>query len=279
MATENEVLENDGSVEDPYDKLRKDYAAEKAARERAEREAHEVRVQNSQLQGEQLQNHKTVINHALMSAKAELDNAKRVYAVAMAEQDYETAANAQADIAAAISEAQRLQAGAIELEQRKPPQVPAAPAKTPTIEDKLQAFSQKTQRWLRDHPEILTDPNKWRIAASHHQIATTQHGMDPESDEYFSFIEDSMGYGDRDIETKPTRRAQVSAPPSRSGGTGRDTGGSRTVKLSASERDHAAAMGMSDEDYGKAKLKIRNGQAGKLRYSSELRGGNSQYDN
>jgi len=262
--------------DDPYEKLRRDYAAEKAARESAEREAREARTQADRLQGEQTQNHKAVIEHALMSTKADLDGAKRAYAIAAANGDWEAAAEAQAAMVEANGRVQQLTAGAIELDRQA--QAPKPQQQTPTVEDRLKAFSPKAQRWLKDHPDVLEDPKRWRIAAAQHQIATEQHGMKPESDEYFQFIEDAMGYGERDeTEERPRRKApQVSAPPSRSGSGGGQN--LKTVKLSAAERDHAASLGMTDEAYGKAKLAIKAGKAGNLRYSSDLRGGNSSYD-
>jgi hypothetical protein len=276
MAEVEEKPEDGG--EDPYAKLQRDYMAEKKAREDAEATARNERAQREHLQTEHTQGNKALIEHALMSANAEIDLAKRTYAAAMVNQDWEAAAEAQKSIAEATFKQKQLEAGAAELErqQKQPPRQQTQ--QEPSFEQKLTAFSPKTQRWLREHREVLDDPRKWSLAANYHNIATQQHGLDPESDDYFAFIEDSMGYGQ---ETAPrqretTRQRPQAAPPSRQGNP-RQAPTRQSVKLSPSEREHAASMGMTEEDYAAGKLAIMNGKSN-LRYSSDLKGGNSGYD-
>src|SRR6266853_2024900 len=73
----------------------------------------------------------------------------------------------------------------------------ASEAQMTTLESEyasaFEAYSPRTQRWLRDHKEIVTNVTRRNEAMSAHHAALAQR-YEPESDEYFAYLDRKMGF-------------------------------------------------------------------------------------
>jgi phage I-like protein len=103
-----------------------------------------------------------------------------------------------------------------------------------------------------------------------HNIAMDD-GLEPDSDEYFEFIEQRLGYRKRDdlqnlqsmssASTATQRRsAPPAAPSSRSANSGTSSG--NVVRLTAEQKEMAQMMGLKPEEYAKNMLDLK--KEGKL---------------
>src|SRR4029077_685301 len=108
---------------------------------------------------------------------------------------------AQRRIARSESRLERLEEGKAAYEARleaastAPRQDPAPRQQPNGIDAQLDAMplSQKQREWLKAHSEALTDPKKnARLSAAHFDAEDAGHAAD--SDAYFQFIEERLGY-------------------------------------------------------------------------------------
>lgn len=241
-------------------KIEKEAANRRA--QQAEDQARRLAEQNYHFARSKVEAENLAANHALAAVQAELDTAKRVYAEAMANQDYATAAEAQGYMNSVGYRMQKIDEIRQQTEAAR--NIPYAPPQIgdPT-ENLLRSVPPKTADWLRKHPEVMSDPEKKRLAITYHNLAVHQHGLNDTSDEYFQFIEDGMGYSKRDDagEREPPRKYAPAAPVSRRGGSGRTE-----VTLTREEREYADTLGMTAKEYAENKRAISEGRAGKLRF-------------
>ena len=89
-----------------------------------------------------------------------------------------------------------------EEEQITQPKDPSKMTNQEKFEAYVTQFNPASQNWLRKHPECVTDTRLNRKILRLHQEATEDHGMEPESEDYFAFIDGKMGYGpvsDREV--------------------------------------------------------------------------------
>ena len=271
VETEEKALEvevKDGkpaelSTEDALAELqRKLEAAEataKAANERAqqaERQAAEARnaVSDTDLQ---------LVIGAIDSVKRENEIAKANYRAAMSTGDYDRAAEYQEMLSTNAAKLLQLENGRVALENK--------PKERPVPADPVEAFaSQLTLRsadWIRRHPQCVTDPRLQQKMIAAHNLALAD-GISPDSDEYFAAVESTLGMK-RAVEASPAAESPLSSAskpknsPPPAAPASRDAGGrSNSVRLSAEEREMAAMMKMTDQEYAKAKLALQ--KEGKL---------------
>jgi hypothetical protein len=207
------------------------------------------------------------IDNAITANQAALDSAKKSLAAAWAEGKFEDAADIQATIAANAAEIAQLKAGKMALGtpdtttgrvEKKPD---ARPSEDEKFNRYISQFSPVAQRWLRDHPDAVTNPDLNAKLIRAHHVAEDQ-GLEKEGPEYFRLLEEKLGYidpgGGDDVDVDLPRRSQqerqpvarqtvarqrASAPVRGSdSGSGRANGnGSDTmrVKLSQGEREAA----------------------------------------
>jgi hypothetical protein len=109
------------------------------------------------------------------------------------------------------------------------------------VEQYLSQFTERSQRWLRDHKEWISDPKKHaRLLSAHHAAVADDYIAD--TDEYFKQVETILGMN-KTAETngasKPQqRRSPPVAPVNASGGAGSVSGGNE-VRLSKREAEAA----------------------------------------
>lgn len=240
-------------------KLEAAEATAKAANERAqqaERQAAEARnaASDTDLQ---------LVIGAIDSVKRENEIAKANYRAAMSTGDYDRAAEYQEMLSTNAAKLLQLENGRVALENK--------PKERPVPADPVEAFAaQLTPRsadWIRQHPQCVTDPRLQQKMIAAHNLALAD-GIKPDTDEYFAAVEGTLGMK-RAVEAPQAAESPLSsaskpkASPPPAAPANREAGGrSNVVRLSAEEREMAAMMKMTDQEYAKAKLALQ--KEGKL---------------
>jgi hypothetical protein len=227
---------------------------EKIARHRAEQYAFQQAKAAQDTQNDLHQSNYQVVVSGIENMKQTIDQAKRAFAEATAAGDYSGAAEANDTIAWANAHLKDLYEGKSRIESHLQPAegrvadtpppnyAPQLEQAAPLSPDQqfnslLSRLTPRSAAWLREHPQAAADMNKLSAA---HNAATVLKGISPESQEYFSFIENELGIGgNKQSNRKP---AMASAPVSSAGySAGRSSGysGGSTMTLSAAEVEQA----------------------------------------
>jgi hypothetical protein len=231
--------------------------------ETARRDAENARLaaQNAALEAEQAKTQvvSTELQAAidkLAAAKSEADAAEREYVTAQEAGNWAEAAKAQRRLSRAEAnqvaferekaylENQRtvtVTEGRVEQRQQSQPQ----PAVTDSFEATISRATPRSKEWLRAHPECVTD-DEMRMKAWASHAAAVKKGLRPDSDEYFHFVEEYLGFADGENkqqhqtngQDRGRQRTMPAAPPSREPSSS-PTATSLKVKLSPGEVAHA----------------------------------------
>jgi hypothetical protein len=268
------------SHEDAIAELKQRLEDEKANNERlasqkaeSERRAAEESKRADTAQAEVRSSEHQIIANALEVVERDLKMAKSSYAAAMAAGDYEAAAEAQ--MALSEGAAKRLQLSnakaAVEarLEARTEGRVqePRQPAQDP-VEAWASQLSPRSGKWVREHRDAVTDPTKQRKLTAAHNAAVDLEGLEADSDAYFAYIEQRLGYRPAEEEAPPhpaprqQSRIIASAPSSTASVSGHGQRGSNSVTLSPAQREIARALGMTEKEYAINKMALQ--KEGKL---------------
>jgi hypothetical protein len=256
-------------VEDTLDALKKQLDEERRGRQEAMRRANEAEQSAYAAQGEVQDTSLHLVSNAIDTVRQNNNILKSNYREAMATQDFDAAADIQAEMSANAARLLQLEQGKQALENQ-----PRQPAPKPYQADPVEALasqlSPRSADWVRRNPQYATDPRLYQKMIAAHNLATADD-IPADSDDYFDAIEDTLRMrrqdNSRDYDAmadaaKPTQRrsAPPAAPVSRSGGGG----GSKPdrVTLSAAEREMASMMGMTIDEYGRNKLILQ--KEGKL---------------
>lgn len=201
------------------------------------------------------------INNAIANTEHERADAKQAYKAAMETGDYEAAAEAQAKLSEVAVKAQRIKEGKAEIERR----AEAAKTQADPLEQYVQQLSPQSAAWIRKHPETVSDAGKRDLLQRAHYKALG-NGIRPDTDEYFQHMDVEMGYAQRqaaqdeldDVATAQQRQQTApAAPVSRGGAAQATTTKPNVVRLTAAQREIAAACGMTDAEYAKQLLAIQ----------------------
>ena len=256
-------------VEDTLEALKKQLEEERKGRQEAMRRASEAEQSAYAAQGEVQDTSLHLVSNAIDTVRQNNNILKSNYREAMAMQDFDTAADIQAEMSANAARLLQLEQGKQALENQ-----PRQPAPKPYQADPVEALasqlSPRSAEWVRRNPQYATDPRLYQKMIAAHNLAMADD-IPADSDDYFDAIEDTLRMrrqdNSRDYDAmadaaKPTQRrsAPPAAPVSRSGGGG----GSKPdrVTLSAAEREMASMMGMTIDEYGRNKLILQ--KEGKL---------------
>lgn len=241
-----------------YEHQKRVAEAERQARQQAEYYARQQAQVVGMAQNEVQDSNLRIIMNAIDSTEQAAAVAERDYAEAMAVGDYNLAARAQRAIAQAESQLLQLTNGKQKLEEMLhqttegavyEPQIPNFEPHIP--QDPIEMYASKlaprSAQWLREHPDAANHIEKLTAA---HTAAIQLEGLEPESPEYFGYIERKLGYsgnyeeGSRETNRDNVRRQKASlssAPVSSSGSisSSRSGGMSNTMVLSPSEVEMA----------------------------------------
>jgi len=253
------------STEDAIADLNRKLDAERKARIEAENRAHEasqeVRRANNTVEDTNLQ----LVTNAISLVKRDADIYKANYRAAMENNDYDAAADAQEGMSNMSARLLQLENGKSALEA-KPREAIEQPRRDP-VEAFASQLSPRSATWVRNNPQCVTDPrlNQKMIAA--HSLAMAD-GYEADSDDYFNFVETTLGMRKRAeaapeeevMSTAASSTQRRSSPPAAPVSRSNNTSGTRpeVVRLTALQREHAQVSNMSNEEYAKQVLKIRN---------------------
>ena len=322
---EIEVETDDDDGPDPFEELQRQFEETKAAREAAEARAKELETAESRLRAEAEQaradrkatearwreeqnrrdelevlrirsekdllvSHKGVLDHALAAAEVARAKAQSAYAEAMAQSDYDRAAEAQAQISDAIFERRRIAEGIDRIQEqidapvqeyRREPE-PQRQTDQDPWEVQIANYSEGDKNWLRKHKDDLANnPERQLLAQDAHNKATERDGLMPGRPQYYAALDAMMGYSapaapatqttEQPAETtettpapKPVAKRPTAAPASRSTSSSQPT----KVFLTEWQQADARAQKVSYQEYAKAVA-----TANKNQLTSEQAGG------
>jgi len=257
----------DKGEDEPLEVLKRQFqeaqAERDAERKRAEAAEARAREQESQLgrhATNELSNHKAVLEQAYSTEELKVKDAKRRYALALQEGNFDAAADAQEEMVRSNGIMSQYANAYQELERReREPKPVAAPPVQDQFEAALATMHPKVASWAREHRDDVLKPERQKLAYAADQMAAAK-GFMPGTDEYLDFLDEQMGYLEPDAEpderpaqhpvpAKTARRAP-SAPPSRTSGS---APGRRRVYLTEDEKMIAQSMGISLEAYAASK--------------------------
>ena len=167
----------------------------------------------------------------------------------MASGDYGAAAKAQRSMAQSEAQLLQLKNGKAALEDRlasrttegrvddtRQPTQPVVPPGDP-VEALATRLTPKSAEWLRSHPTAAGQVNKLTAA---HQSAVELEGIAVESPEYFSYIEQRLGLGDKKPEPRTQSKPSMgSIPVSSSSSSGSSRSSGNVMTLSPAEVEFA----------------------------------------
>jgi hypothetical protein len=241
------------------------------ARQDAEKRARDAETIAMSAKNEVTDTNMHLLNNAIDTVKRDVSILKANYRHALASGDYGEAAEIQEQMSQNTSKLLRLEEGKSEMEKMPRQEVPSYHSGDP-VEAFASRLSYESAKWIRAHPEYVTNPNMNQMMIGAHTLAKGR-GIVEDTPEYFNFIENTLGIEGNDSYVPRGRSedtqaasggrqaAPMAAPVSRSAST---TGSSRpnVVRLSEAERETAEALGMTYQEYAKNKLDLQ--RAGKL---------------
>lgn len=260
MSTENEDIiitdeAKEVTLDEGVDDLKQRLAAAEArakaaddARQQAEMRVHEAQgtVQETNLQ---------LVTNAIDTLRQSNEIAKANYKAAMSNGDYDAAASYQEDMASHAAKLLQLEQGKQALENTPPP---ARPAMRPS--DPVEAFasqlSPRSADWVRRHPQFVNDPRlNQKMIAAHNLAVADGHAAD--SDDYFEAVEAVLGVRQAPASDEALSSASRRSTPPPAAPVSRETRGGNVVRLSGEEREMAAMMKMTPEEYAKNKVALK----------------------
>lgn len=278
--TEDELASYDEKVQSRLKKFTRGYHDERRAKEEALREreaaeklAKQLWEQNRKLQEQVSLGSKAYIEQSKSSAEMEYENAKKRYKEAYESGDSDAVVEAQAEVAKATLNLDKVQ-------NMRPLQVEENDVQIPQRSTNQPNVSQRDQRWMQKNTWFGTDPEMTASALGLHQKLAKEHGADfVGSDEYYKRVDATMRrrfpeyyeddtQSDEDdtpskkvsepaYEDEPPRRAtkpaNVVAPASRSTPPNR-------IRLKASEAAIARRLGVPLEEYAKQVAQLKRGE-------------------
>lgn len=259
----DKATEREGDGAKLQKQLEASQEAERISRERAdkaERDAADARADRDRLRTENVDTEKELLTSSLESAQSEQAAAQAEYEKAFEAGDAKAAGAAQAKIARSAAKIVNLE-GAVaqfdqdikaekDIPQRAEPQIDIM-----TAIDRMPNLVPKERAWLKEHPEVLTDPATVReLDVGYHRALKAGHKRG--TDSYFQFLDQFLGYEapERAVDTRSNERASIMAAPvsrdNRSSTTGERTS-STQVRLTPKQREVAALTGVTDTEYAR----------------------------
>lgn len=227
------------SAEEGIEALKQQLAAEKLARAQLERQARQTEEEAARYRSQAERSQADNLASSVDLATQEVEKQKAAYKSAMEAGDYSAAAEAQAALSEAAAAKTMATQARSAYEARLKTQAEQRPPQ--------QTFTPRTQAWLNDHPDVLTDPVQRQKAALADSLARTE-GMIPDTDAYFARVETIMGMRQDAPARQPSPvAAPVSAPVTRGAET------RPTLHLTAAEKEFCDASGISRTEYAKNK--------------------------
>ena len=234
---------------------------EREARMRAEHQARLAAAQAERAQVEVADTNYHLVESAIETLKREKQLVKQQLADAHAQQDFDRIAELQDELAKHNADLSDLRRGqkAMKTEPRSSenviPAQPIAPPQGALIDQIAASVTPRSAAWLNANRDQLNDDRTIKKMFRAHEDAVDD-GIQPDSDEYFQYIENRLGMSGANESAAPARR---SAPPAAPVSRGSNGMGSRpnVVRLTAEQREMAQMMGMTDQEYARNLLALQ----------------------
>ena len=255
---QGEKPDTGAAAEELRNQLRQAQQAAAAATRAAQEQAQRAMVAEQRAAGSTV----GMIDSALEVAQQTAANAKAKFQAALDAADHAVAAQAQEEMSDARHNLLRLQEqrAMVDAQMRQQPQrqqqpQTPQPASLDTIaRDLVNGGYPRSADWLRSHPDWAARPEMLdRIAkADNHLVAN--RGLQRESDEYFSALEQELGMGQRNdrADYGQVRRNAPPAAPTSNASVSLRTGQPQMrshVPLDARQREAAELSGMTEREY------------------------------
>lgn len=218
---------------------------ERRQRIAAEQEAIRARQEATTARGEVIDSQYGTVESGLSAAQEAADAAEREYKAAFEASDGAAMAKAQRSIARAEATISRLTEAKSDLDTRKAKapieaeQVREQPRQV-VHDDPVEAYvanrTPPTAKWLRAHPEFVTDQRKnAKLTAAHYDADAA--GITVDTPEYFEHVEKFIGIAKTNGKAPEprTRRATVPAAPVNGGGGSAGSSSGQIVNLTRAE--------------------------------------------
>jgi len=255
-------------VEKALKKLNKKLEREKEARQAAEAQARQSAEQarNATIDAQDSRIH--LVGGAIETLKRDDEILTAHLKNAMEIGDFDRAAEIQKTLAVNANKMMELERGYQDLRNAPPPPpVQQSRSDVPNVDDIIQKVTPRSAEWLRENRKHLPDARSIRIMARAHEDAV-DHGIIPESDQYFRFVEDRLGISkktdsyERDdamsgaAKATKSRQSPPSAPVSRQPVD--NPGRPGVIRLTAEQVEAAKISGISPQEYYKLMMQDRN---------------------
>lgn len=231
-----EIVIDKGKVADPASKIVTEDEGVESLKEQVERSKREsqqrlseadrqieaARQATVQAQREVVVQRKDTVATVIDSLMKDKETAKRDYIAAREVGDVAKEVDAQERLSMASAKLVKAEEGKLALEE----QMQQQPVRRQEYQSdpaehyiRTQGIPQKSADWIRKHPEFVSNKTNFDAMVGAHNIAI-KRGMTAESDEYFSFIGQTLGIDAPQQRSEPTRsreqsRMPASAPVSR----------------------------------------------------------------
>ncbi len=249
------------SVDESIEELKASVARETQRANAAEQRANEATHIAVARTNETAESNLNLVTNAIGTLKSAQETLKGGYSQAMANQDYDGAAEIQVQIADNAAKLQQLEQGEAQMKATPKVEMPQRGDPVEEVASRLaQSGAPKSAAWVRAHPDYIHDPrlNARMVAAGN--FAATDHPVD--SDAYIEAVERTLGLRQEQetvlsdaAQPAQRRNAPPAAPVSRSG-SGAGGSNPNRVTLSAEEREMAALTGQTDEEFARNKLAL-----------------------
>lgn len=255
-------------VESALKKLNKKLEQEKEARLEAERRAKDLEQQAQAAMSKASESDLHLVSSAIDRLNLDQDMLKAQLRDSMAIGDFDKAAEIQAAMVTNTTNLRQLERGLDEMKAAQRQPVQPMQKNTVTVDDLIDRVTPRSADWLRRNKDALPDERAIRIMGRAHEDAVDM-GIVPESDDYFQFVEQRLGIGNKKAAeyqeydpmsdaAKPmkNRQSPPSAPVSRQPIDAPARPG--VIKLTAAEVEAAKISGISPQEYYKLKMQDRN---------------------
>ncbi|HEY6861683.1 MAG TPA: hypothetical protein VI358_18100 [Pseudolabrys sp.] len=270
------------SLRRQLEELRSETSRERELRVAAEKQARELATETAVSKRNTLDSQLHSVQSELSLTEEKASKAERDLAAAMEIADYTAAAKAQRQLTEATTDIQRLKYGEREIQRRVnaadkvPVQQQVAPGLDETIEGIKQASSPKARTYIeRNRASLTSEKHLNRMIAAHNMAVNSD--IEPDTDEYFSYIDRQMGWGEKEPAAAPVQRQQrtVAAPVSRTTAAANGDLTGNKITLTREQAEFCREMGISPVSYAKNLQKLRaNGKdpmADGLRLTADMR--------
>jgi hypothetical protein len=251
---------DDADDTDPHkaiEKLKKKLKKEKEARQEAEQRAQQAvfQAQKASLEVEDTQLH--LVNNAIETIKRDNEILTSNYAEAMRSGDYETGARIQSTLNQNEANLKKLEDGRIRMEHevRNKPAPPPPPQQVlkpkQQIDQIIDQVSKPSAQWLKENRDHFDDERTINKMFRAHGDAVDD-GIDPDTPEYFRYIESRLGikrdeHGGSPMSSAAKPVSRQAPPPSAP--VNRDGGRANVAHLTRAQADTAKALGMTEKEY------------------------------